>query len=111
MRGYKVGVGDIGTVPCGARGSGDASCGDDGRGAIRQRNRGILNGHWQGEHDEGIQQGGDRVGIGDGARGEHGACCFDGDGAVRTDGMRGDRVGVGDVGAVQGGARGSGDEN
>jgi hypothetical protein len=109
MRGDWVGVGDIGAVHDGARGSGDASCGDDGRGAVRQRDHGILDGHWQGKRDEGIQQGGDRDGIGDGARGEHGACCFHCHGAVRADGMRGDSVGVGDIGAVQGGARGSGD--
>jgi hypothetical protein len=109
MRGDRVGVGDIGALQGGARGSGDASCGDDGRGAIRQRDRGILDGHWQGELDEGLQQGGDRVGVSDGARGEHGACWFHGDGAFRADGMRGDRVGVGDIGAVPCGARGSGD--
>ncbi len=109
MRGDRVGVGDIGAVPCGARGSGDASCGDDGRGAIRQFERSILDGYWPDELVEGSQQGGDRVSIDDGTRGEHGACRFDGDGAVRGDGMRGDRLGVGDIGAVPCGVRGSGD--
>jgi hypothetical protein len=109
MRGDRVGIGDIGAVQGWARGSGDASCGDDGRGAIRQRDRSILNGQWQGERDEGIQQGGDRVGICDSARCWFWCCCFHGDGAGRADGMRGDRVGVGDIDAVQGGARSSGD--
>ena len=97
MRGNRVGVGDVGAVQGGARGSGDASCGDDGRGAIRQRDRGLLDGHWQGERDEGIQQGGDRVCLGDGARVEPGTSSFHGDGTVRADGMRGDRVGVRDL--------------
>jgi len=109
MRGDRVGVGDIGAVQGGARGSGDTACGDYCRRTIRQWDRGILDGHRQGERDEGIQQGGDRVGVGDSARGWFGGCCFDGDGAVRTDGMRGDRVGVGDIGAVQGWAGDSGD--
>ena len=109
MRGDRVGVGDIVAVQGGERGSGDASCGDDGRRTIRQRYYVILDGHWQGERDEGIQQGGDRVCVGDSARGWVWGCCFDGDGSIRADGMRGDGVGVGDIEAVQGGARGSGD--
>ena len=104
-----MGVGDIGAVQGGAWDSGDAACGDDGRGAIRQRLGGILDGHWQDQSDEGIQQGGDRLGFSDSARFWFWRCGFHGDGAVMEDGMRGDRVGVGDIGAVQGGARGSGD--
>ena len=109
MRGDRVGVGDIGAVQGGARGSGDASCGDDGRGAAWQRDRSILDGHWECERDEGIQQGGDRDCIGDVSRGWVWCCDFDGDGAVRADGMRGDRVGVGDIVEMQCGAWGSGD--
>jgi hypothetical protein len=109
MRGDRVGVGDVGTVQGGARGSGDASCGDDGRESIRQRDRSILDGPWQVDLDEGLQQGGDRVGVGDSAWGWVWFCYFDGDGAVGADGMRGDRVGVGDISAVPCGARGSGD--
>ena len=95
-----MGVSDVGAVQGGLWGSGDASCGDDGRDAIRQRYSGILDGHWEGECDEGIQQGGDRVGMGDGSWFEPWACCNHGDGAVRADGMRGDRVGISDIGAV-----------
>jgi hypothetical protein len=101
-----VGVGDIGAVQGGAIGSGYAACGDDGKGAVGQRDCGILDGHWQFERDEGIQQGGDRVGISDGARVRFGGFQFYGKCADRTDGMRGDRVGVTDIGAVQGGAWG-----
>ena len=106
----RVGVGDIGAVQDGARGSGDSAYGDDGRGASRQRDSSLLDGHWQGERDGGIQQGGDKTGIGGGAWGWFWACGVHGDGAVRADGMRGDRVGVGDVGAVHGWTWGSGDE-
>jgi hypothetical protein len=38
MRGDRVGVGDIDEMQGSAWGSGDASCGDDGRGAARQYN-------------------------------------------------------------------------
>ncbi len=109
MRGDRVGVGDVRVLQDGAWLSGDASCGDDGRGATRQRDRGLLHGHWTIERDEGIQQGGDRVGVSVSAGGWFWYCGFDGDGAVRTYRMRGDRVGVGDIGAVPCGARGSGD--
>jgi len=107
MRRIRVEGGDIGAVHGGAWGSGDAACGDDGRGAIRQQDRSILDGHWQGERDEGLQQGGDRVDVGEGVRGWLCGSGIDGEGAVRTDGMRGDKVGVGDIGVVQGGAWGS----
>jgi hypothetical protein len=80
--------------------SGYAAYGDDGKGAVGQWDCGILDGHWQFERDEGIQQGGDRVGVSDGARGRFGEFQFYGKCAVRADGMRGDRVGVGDIGAV-----------
>jgi hypothetical protein len=109
MRGVRVGVGDIGAMPCGARGSGDASCGDDGRGEGRECDRGMVGGLGRGENCTKAESGGDRVSVSDGTWGEHGACRFDGDGAVRGDGMRGDRVGVGDIGAMPFGARGSGD--
>ena len=50
-----------------------------------------------------------RVGVGDGARGEHGACDAHGTGSGGAHGMRGDAVGVGDIGEVPGDARGAGD--
>ncbi len=108
-----VAVGDISEVAVDAWGSGDTTGGDDGGGAGRERGTGLvgtLYGHWRVERDAGIQQGGDRVGIGDGTRGWFWGCSAHGDCAVRTDGMRGDRVGVGDIGAMHGAARGSGDE-
>ena len=49
------------------------------------------------------EPGRDGVGIGDGARGGHGAGGVYGAGPGGADGMRGDGVGVGDVGEVPGG--------
>ena len=109
MRGDRVGVADISAMPCGAWCSGDAACGDDGRRAIRQRDRRILVRYWSSQLEEGIQQGRDRVDVSDGARGWFWACGAHSDDAVRTVGMRGDRVGVGDIGAMPCGARRTGD--
>ena len=106
MRGDGVGVGDVGEVHGGARGSGHAAGGDDGRGAGRQHEQA-----WSmdvaAEHERG-QPGGDGVGVGDGARGRLGLVAYTAMGAGGADGMRGDGVGVGDVGEVHGGAWGSG---
>ncbi len=41
---------DIGAMPCGARGSEDASCGDEGRGEGRERDTGMVGGLGSGEH-------------------------------------------------------------
>ena len=65
----------------------------------------MVGGRGRAEHDTTGQPGGHRVGVGDGAWVEHGACDVHGHGETRSDGMRGDGVGVGDVGAVHGGAR------
>ena len=50
----------------------------------------------------------DRVGVGDGTRRRNGSGGVHVDGAIRGDGVRGDGVGVGDVGAVFGWTRHSG---
>ncbi len=102
-----MGFGDICVVQGGAWGSGNASYGDDDGGAARKQDRSVLGGHWQDERDEGIQQGGDGVGVGHCAWGWFWGCNFHGDGEVRSYGMRGYRVGVGDIVAVQVGARGA----
>ena len=104
MQEDRVGVGDIGAMPCGAWCSGDAACGDDGRRAIRQRDRRILVRYWSSQLEEGIQQGRDRVNVSDGTRGWIWACGAHNDDAFRTVGMRGDRVGVGDINMVLDGA-------
>ena len=105
MRGDRVGVGDIGAMPCGARRTGDSACGADGRGAVMERDGGMLIGlrlckpyisrefRWY------------RVGINDGTRIEPWSRCFHGDGAIRADGLQGDRVGVRDIDAMPYGTR------
>ena len=105
MRGDGVGVGDIGEVQGDARSAGDTAGGDDGGGAGKEQDAGVVGGRWGTECNASSEPRRDRVVVGDGARGEHGACWFNGDSAVRAYRMRGDRVGVGDIGAVQGGAR------
>ena len=100
MRGDIVGVGYIGSMPCGAWCPGDATYMVDDRGAGREHDGGILNGRWLGQCDASGEQCGDWVGISDSARVEPWACSFHGDGAVRADWMRGDRVGVGDIDQV-----------
>ena len=67
MRGDGVGVGDIGEVHGVAWGSGDTAGGDDGRGAGRERDGGVVGG--RGGRDERgaeTEPGGDGVGVGDG---------------------------------------------
>ena len=107
MRGDRVGVGDVDEVHGGARGSRHASGGDDGRGAGRERESGMVDrGTWPEHHAKG-QPSWDGIDIGDGAWSQHGAGVVHGTGEGGSDGMRGDRVGVGDVDEVHGGARGS----
>ena len=105
MRGDRVGVGDIGEVSDWSQISKDWTRGDDGRGSGGKRNTGLVGGHGRIEHDAPGQPSRDRIGIGDGARGESGTRCVHGQDASRADGMRGDGVGVGDVGEVSGGTR------
>jgi hypothetical protein len=69
----------------------------------------MVGGRWLGQRHASGKQCKDGIGTSNGTRVEPWAGSFHGDGAVRADGMRGDRVGVGDVGAVQGGAWGLGD--
>ena len=109
MRRDGVGVGDIGEVHGVGRGSGDTAGGDDGGGAGRERDAGVVGGRGGIERDASTEPSGDRVGVGDGARGEHGACDVHGTGSGGAHGMRGDGVGVGDVGEVQGVVWGEGD--
>jgi hypothetical protein len=103
-----VGVGDIGDVPDDARSAGDAAADDDGWGAGRQRDAGVVGGRRGLERDGSTEPSGDRVGVGDGARGEHGACDVHGTGSGGAHGLRGDGVGVGDIGEVPGHARSAG---
>jgi hypothetical protein len=104
-----VGVGDIGEVPGHARSAGDAAGDEHGGGGGRQRNARVVGGRGCREREWAKEPSGDRVGVGDGARGEHGACDVHGTGSGGAHGMRGDGVGVGDIGEVPGDARSAGD--
>ena len=106
MRSDGVGVGDIGEMSgFSVCSSGDTAGDDDGGGAGRERHTRMVRGFPSLELDASTEPSGDRVGVGDGARGEHGACDVHGAGSGGAHGMRGDGVGVGDIGEVLGDAR------
>ena len=100
MRGDGVGVGDVGEVPCRARGRGHTAGGDDGRGAIGEREPGMVGGPDICKRHTSGQRSRDGVGIDDGARVEHGAGSLLTTRTAWSYGMRGDGLGVGDVGEV-----------
>jgi hypothetical protein len=100
MRGDGVGVGDVGAVPDILGGDGDSADGDDGGRAVRERQRHALGGCGRLERDRTIEWCGDGVSVVDGAWVWTWACFVYSDGTDGGDGMRGDEVGVGDVGAV-----------
>jgi len=109
MREYGVGVGDLGEVP-GRHGiSGHSSSGDDGWGKGRECNAGILSGCIRAERDASPESSWHGIELSDGARVEHGACELHSESSGGQNGMRVDRVGVGDLGEVSGGTWSSGD--
>jgi hypothetical protein len=87
MRGYSVGVGDIGAVQVGAWGLGDDTNGVDSWRSLGQLQRGMVSGRWLGQRDASGEQCGDGIGISDDAWVEPWARGFHGDDAVRADGM------------------------
>jgi hypothetical protein len=68
-----VGVGDIGEVQGDARGAGDTAAGDDGGGAGREQDAGMVGGRGGLERAAWSERCGDRAGVGDVARGGDGA--------------------------------------
>ena len=101
MRGDGVGVGDVGAVyDRGTGGARERELGGDGGGAGRKPVGGVLDGCGELGCSVWEQSRRDGVGVGDGTRGGAGSGWAYSDGAGWTDGMRGDGVGVGDVGAV-----------
>jgi hypothetical protein len=99
-----VGVGDIGEVPGDARSAGDAAGDDHSRAVGGKRDAGVVGGRGGLDHFKSREPSGDRVGVGDGARGEHGACDVHGTGSGGAHGLRGDGVGVGDIDGLHVGA-------
>jgi hypothetical protein len=97
-------VGDISKVQGGARGPRNPASGNDCGRADREQKRHVLCGRGEHARDTGIEPGGYGVGVVDSARGGSGAGCVHAEGTGWAVRMRGDGVGVGDVGAVPGGA-------
>jgi len=108
MRGDRVGVRDVGDL-YGESGDARQSCHhSDGRIASRKCYSSVLYRHEFNQLRKRIQQTIHRFNIVDGAWIRAGTGGADGDGTSRADGMRGDGVGVGDVGAVHDGGWSSG---
>jgi hypothetical protein len=108
LRGDGMGIGDISDVRGDAWGSGHTRGGDDGRGAGRERDTGMVGRHGGAEEDAWAEPSGDRVGVSHGRRIKHGARELHRKGSGGTDGLRGDCMGVGDISEVFGDAWGSG---
>ena len=86
------------------------ACNCDNREEHSKHVGGVLSGPRYDEHDASGELGGDRIGISDGARCGPGAGGVHGDGPARAYGMRGDGVGVRDIGEVPEQPRGRRDE-
>jgi hypothetical protein len=90
MRGDGLGVGDIGEVQGDTRSPEDTEAGDDGGGAGREQDAGVVGGRGGIERDTSTEPSGNGVGFGHGARGKHGASDVHGTGSGGAHRMRGD---------------------
>ena len=97
LRGHRLGVGDIGQVSGWTWISGHSPRGDDSWGARWQRQPRMVGGRGWSELDTPGESSRHGISVGDGAWVEHGARDVHGSCTHRTDGLRGDRLGVGDV--------------
>ena len=102
MRVDRLGVGHIGEVPGDAWGLGDTASGDDGRGAGRKRDAGMMTRLGVMKRDATTELSGDSVGVSDDTRADHGACGVHRSGSGEAHGMRGDEMGVGHISEVPG---------
>ena len=102
MRSDRVGVGDIREVSDGTWRSGDTRRDDDGRDAGRQHDAGMVFGSC--EHQPGALDQPCWHWIVDAYStwGKHGACDIHRQATRRAHGMRGNRVGIGDINEMQG---------
>jgi hypothetical protein len=100
MRGDDVAVGDVGAVSCGPRRRRNTAGGHDGRGARGKRDTGVVGGLIRTEQDAADEPGRQRICVDDGTRIEYGGGGVYCKGEGGAHGMRGDGMGVGDVGAV-----------
>jgi len=109
MQGDRVGGGDISEVSSDAWSSGDTASCDDGRAAGREHDTGVVIRLGVNERDARAERCRDRADVSDDTRGKYGARDIHRADTGGAHGMRGDRVGVGDIGEVPGDAWSSGD--
>ena len=100
MRGDGVGVGDVDEVSSRSRVAEHSQDCDDHLGACWQHFTGLVSGRDGAEPVPSDQSTRDRIGIGDSTRSQHGTCDIHRLGMAGADGMRGNRVGVGDIGEM-----------
>jgi len=103
-----VGVGDICEVPGCAWLQGHSSSVNDCWQAGGKPHTGMVCRHIQAECDASPESSRHGIELSDGARVEHGACDLHSESSGGQNGMRVDRVGVGDLGEVSGGTWSSG---
>ena len=108
MRGNTVGVGHVGEMSNRTWCAWDSTVRDDGGRTGIKQDPGVVGGYGYAEHQSSGEQGRNRLGVSDGAWSEHGAGVAFRQDPGGADRMRGDTVGVGDVGEVQGRTRGAG---
>jgi hypothetical protein len=95
-----VGVLLISAVSCRARCRRDTAGSDDVKGTRWERKSGLVGGHTRTEQDAASEPGSRGIGFDDGTRIGHGVCGAYSAGSDGAHGMRGDGMGVGDVGVV-----------
>ena len=104
MRGDRMGLRHFGEVQAGAERAGIEAGGGDGWGAIGERDAGVVHRRAGLECHAGREPTSHWIGFGDGAWGQHGEDGIHGPGSGGAHGMRGDRLGLGHIGEMQGGA-------
>ena len=97
-----MGVGDVGEMSNRTWRSWDSTVGDDGGRTGIKHDPGVVGGYGYAEHQSSGEQGRNRLGVSDGAWSEHGAGVVYRQDPGGADRMRGDTVGVGDIGEVSG---------
>jgi len=95
-----MGVGHICAMPDWAWSERDPTCGCDSRRAGREPEPGLVSGPTGTERDAAEQHAGDGIHVADNAWGKHGSRLVYGTDAARTDRMRGNGMGIRNVGAM-----------
>jgi hypothetical protein len=105
LRGDRVGVGDIGQVPWWAWIAGHSAGINDGRSPGSKCDTRLVAERGRAQLEPSSEQSRDGICVGDSTWSQHGAGDTYRQGAGGPDGLRGHRVGVGDIGAVPDGTR------